>query len=331
MPIKLASNDKHSHPLNLRFKSSYSPIKMIESELLENSYTNAKRELLGDQNWIYGPIYTYNTIRPIIAYTKFSVVNKSVCEAGCGAWNPAGAASLLFINGAKRSIAFDIQDPHDTRRSAEALLDLLISCLIDPGKYHFSSINRRQFLDNILSFNLKALSLGDLERGIENTGVEIHVADIYTLDSPVFKNFDLVYSRATLEHLQDLSKAIKILHDITLPGGHGFHLFDFIDHRYYHNSTQYSPWSFLCDGGNFLIGENPEDISYRMRPSEVLGCFTSAGFALQQYDSVSLNFPEELRSNLALEFRNLPKDDLDTWLANIHVTKHSAQAYAQSL
>jgi SAM-dependent methyltransferase len=89
--------------------------------------------------------------------------------------------------------------------------------------------------------------------------------------------FDLVFSNAVLEHVRRPANAARALHELTVPGGMGFHQVDFRDHR-----DMSRPLEFLLpDEGSFqdMFEGSFGECGNRIRPHQWRYLLQEAGFA----------------------------------------------------
>ncbi len=289
---------------------------------LDRSYSTARRLLLGDPRWIYGPLNVKETVRPLIDLMGERLVGAMCCDTGCGVSNVLGNSTLLYLNGARGGYAFDLLEPHDLARSAEALYDLLAACLMLPDEYHINPrFSRDAFMSRVRDFDFKALLAGDLYNGARNVPIEHEARSIY--DLPLDKGpFDLTFSRAVLEHIPDLGSALVRLFALTAPGGVHRHVVDFVDHRSY-TSPQFNAWSFLTQGDDWAVGVPNADVSNRLRPSEVEACFSGARFAVKAspWPPEPAPMPDEVYDAIVEPFRKFPRAELETLLVTYLATK----------
>ena len=78
-----------------------------------------------------------------------------------------------------------------------------------PEDWHWSFLNRDDYLARIYSFDLKALREGDLDTGLANVPIKHIVTNIY---KPAIKSgsIDIMSSRAVLEHFLDFELATNL-------------------------------------------------------------------------------------------------------------------------
>lgn len=283
-------------------------------------HTRFPQDLLVDRSWTYGPFHALDTAKPFFEFKK-NVIGKKCCEVGCGTSNPLGPAAILFLNGASEVVAFDLDSPVDVKKSAEALCELIILCLQQPELFHLSEIERSEFVARARRFDLGRLSSGDLYGGVKGTDVRHYVSSIYGLDPAVFRDVNVTYSRAVLEHVPDVQRASKAIWDIMAFGGYGIHLVDFVDHRAYRYPDSFNYWSFLCEGEDWVKGVLGGDICNRLRPSEFLRIFESTGFSVEELWRTSEDIPDSIYANIKSRFRSFSRQELQVTSTAYYIEK----------
>jgi len=259
-------------------------------------------------------------VKPFFEFKK-NIVGKKCCEVGCGTSNPLGPAAILFLNGAAEVVAFDLDSPVDAKKSAEALCELIVHCLRQPELFHLSEIERSEFIARARRFDLGRLLSGDLYGGVKDAPVRHYVSRIYELDSTVFRDLDVTYSRAVLEHVPDFQRACKAIWDVTTVGGSGIHLVDFVDHRAYRHPDSFNYWSFLCEGEEWVKGVLRGDVCNRMRPSEVVLSFQNAGFLITELWRTYEDIPDEIYANINDRFRSFSLKELQVTTTAYYIEK----------
>jgi SAM-dependent methyltransferase len=182
-----------------------------------------------------------------------------------------------------------------------------------------SKVERQIFIDRIHQFDLQELRDGNLWGGCKSIALQHTVGDIY---GEPFRSgqFDLIFSRASLEHFSDLEYAAAALFNSTAPGGINDHLVDFTDHRCY-TSPDYHQWSFLAEDGDWLKGVHPANRVNRLRLSDVKGIFERAGFVVEILRSDKKPLPPGLINELHPDFAKYSLSDLETLVARIVAVK----------
>lgn len=297
----------------------YAMDQMVLTELLERSrsasgharwiqldsvYSRCRRQLRETSGWRYGPDRVHDVIVDVIAALESAAqIDAAVyCDLGCGRYHPLGNSAILFLNGAARTIALDIQVAEE-ERGAEALADLLCDCMSNPDRWHLTEISREDFLSRIRQFDLSALQRGLLKEGVAGTPLEHVVTDIHAPELELGQ-IQLMSSRAVLEHFQDLPLAARRLYEMMSPGGVAFHHVDVTDHRSHVQPDRYHAWSFLAEADDWTDG-----LVNRLRPSEIRQCFEEAGFRVLKYDIRRGDLPDGFRQQMTGRFRQMDEAD----------------------
>jgi hypothetical protein len=276
-------------------------------ELFDPIYSASRRELYKMRLWRYGPLYVRACAKKIfddlIQHT--SIANKVYCELGCGEYHPYGVSSVMYMNGIEAATAIDLMDT-DEKRAAEALHDLVLHCITHADDWHWGDLSRKEYLERAYSFDIKALSEGDLKAGVVDIPIKHIVANIYDLTIPL-NSIDIMSSWAVLEHLLDFELACNKLFSIMSPGGIAYHLIDLADHRGYRQPQKYHFWSFLGKDQRSYSSE-----CNRLRCSEVLECFERTGFEVLCVHRMKEEMPKDFRQNLDCRFAEMSDEELNT-------------------
>lgn len=275
---------------------------------LDNLRRKTHQELLNHPFWWYGPNHVLSYISIYGPHFKFiNLVDSRIVDFGCGVWSPLGASAIFYINGARTAIAIDLEPCINPERSAYALCELLLECIADPEKWHFSSIDRKDFIKRVLSFDLKKLRAGDLNGGIANTGVQHLVGDIQELLTEE-ECVDIIFSNTVLEHIDDMKILVTCFYKILSGNGMMIHNIDFTDHRVNSDPSK-NKWSFMTNAGGDSVGIN------KLRYSDIERIFVNAGFKMVDSHKVIEKPSEEVRKSFKAEYSNLSDDDISTTFA----------------
>jgi hypothetical protein len=271
---------------------------------LDRVYTICRRQLRARPEWRYGPARVhevakegFDAVRPYI-----SPDDRVCCDLGCGVYHPYGVSAILYMNGARSTIAMD-RDDSDKPRAAEALADLLLDCIASPDRWHWSGSERSDFLQRAHRFGLLALQEGRLEEGLAGLPLRHDVTDIY---NPIIENnsIDVMTSRAVLEHFLDFGAAVERLFALMRRGGVAHHAIDLVDHRAYDNKN-FHWWSFLAEGEDWSDG-----LVNRLRSCEIRPHFERVGFEVLRYETITGKMPAGFMSRVAGRFREMPEEEL---------------------
>ncbi len=285
-------------------------------QTLDPVYARSRRKLHDDRAWRYG----YSRVREVAkeGYDQLaahtSIPGKTYCDLGCGTFHPYSISAIMYLNGAKATIALDGQGCMDKPRAAEALVDLLYECIVNPEDWHWSSISRDVFLHRARAFNLKALRQGDLEGGIAGLPLSHLVTDIHNPSLPP-NSIDIMSSRAVLEHFLQFDVAIKSLWTLMSKGGVAFHCIDIVDHRAYVDK-RFHYWSFLAEEEPWADG-----LCNRLRGCEVKPILEQAGFVINRYEPIRGKMPEGFLNQVTGRFATMSEAELSTTTINCVITK----------
>ena len=297
---------------------------------LDRVFSGIRRSLLaqtleGVPNWRYGPDYVHHvaghTFRSIQPYGD--ICGKFYLDLGCGAQNPFGTSCVMYLNGARETLAVD-QAEIDPSRSAEALFDLLEDCALFPDRWHWSGLSRDEYLRRIGSFNALALRGGDLPEGLRGVPVRYAKADICMALPVEPASVDVIASRDALEHFLDFPSALCAMTTALRRGGLACHHIDLADHRAYrfldpedysadytkdvlHIRPEFHEWSFLAEDDRFRDG-----LCNRLRASEFRNIFCGTGYEVLQETPVRKALPPNFRARLTPAYASLSDEDLAT-------------------
>lgn len=264
-----------------------------------------------DRTDVHGPSHVLDSLTSLIGcLTKrgFTVAGRRCLDLGCGAHQPLAVASLLYANGASSVVANDIEPAKDPARSARLLHDLLRHAIRSPEHFLVVGGAAHEYQRRLAAFDLDALAAGDLSAGCARTPIRHVVTSVFALPEST-ERFDLVTSRAVLEHFLDFDAVCRTLFDLTTAAGVGCHLYDFCDHRHY-KSARYHPWSFLQEAEDWADHVPAADVSNRLRLSEVTAALERAGFAVDVRWCQRAPVPPEVREAIRPPFSRMSEDDL---------------------
>ena len=273
---------------------------------LDPHFTKIRRMLRIDPGWRYGPLRVHQVAKPVYdnLARSGSIVGLRYADIGAGTQHPFGTSTVLYLNGVSFAAPLDVQAT-DAPRAAEALYDLLVDCLVEPEKWHWSEISRQSFLANIHRFDLPALQSGNLSVGIQSVPLRHTVGDLIDLPFQP-SSFDLMSSRAVFEHFLDYRVVLNSLFRLMSPGGRSYHQIDLSDHRHYMQSHQYNAWSFLTEPEDWSDG-----LCNRLRAGEFIREIENAGFQVEVIDEHRKPLPADLRPNLAGRFAAMADEELE--------------------
>lgn len=279
----------------------------------------------GAPNWRYSPDYTHHVARHTFQSVTphADIVGKFYLDVGCGVQHPFGTSCVMYLNGARETLAMD-REALDERRVAEALFDLLVDCTLFPDRWHWAAIPRDDFLRRLGSFNAKALQNGDLAAGLNGLPLRYLKADVCAGLPVAPGSVDVMASRDALEHFLDFPSALAAMTAALKVGGVACHHIDLVDHRayrwtdpddftaeYLRDAVRMVPelheWSFLSEGESYRDG-----LCNRLRAGEFRDLFHSAGYEILQENPVRKPLPAGFRGQLDRKYAALTDEDLST-------------------
>ena len=239
-------------------------------------------------------------------------------ELGAGSINPWSFSMALLAMGAKKAVPIDLDPVGDSKAACCTLFEIAKAIIVDPASVvgsDGSGITPQEILNNLHGFNFAELSNGSIS-GIPSSRLDYRLESVYEMTLPE-ASVDVVVSNAFLEHVPDVSKAVKAIARITKPGGYGVHIIDTIDH-----------WTYGVPGAgplDFLKIDPDEPLvhgSNRVRPKEFVNIFERNGFEV-----LSANYGNPVpvtlkeRSNFLAPWSAMAIDDLIPTLINIVVRR----------
>lgn len=256
----------------------------------------------------------FNQIVGALADTDFNIKDANILEVG-GGRNPFGVPLIFQIHGANFVHVIDI-DTYETEIVEYSNNRLISDSLINPEKFGLDENARKDLwptyqkifqFPNLIPVNNTFFSV----KNVEDTS---------------FPNqeFDLVYSNAVFEHIENLESALSEISRITRKGGYGAHLIDFRDHRDFAK-----PWDFLTlspEQWNKVLNINTSDQTgtfiNRLRLSQVEKMFEKNGFEIIKVIPETIEeIPAKIYNKLSHDYKSMNKQDLNTLIAIVVVKK----------
>lgn len=283
-------------------------------EQLDPIFKYCRRRLFADPNWRFGPKRVHEVAGEAFrALSMFhEIKNARYADMGCG-HHPFGTSSIFYLNGAASCTGLDLRRSRDAE-AAQALFDLLVDCLVAPEDWRWGDISRDAFLKKLQDFDLSALREGHLEKGLNRASLEYKVSDI-TKNTLPDNAFDVMSSRAVLEHFLDFDQAVTELYRIMAPGGHAYHAIDLVDHRWYDHPETYHMWSFLAEPPEWTDG-----VCNRLRAGQFKEKFEQAGFKVVRFDRIREPLPAGVRDKVAPPYHGMSDEELET--TGVHIVVH---------
>ncbi len=291
----------------VRFFLSLNILKKYNYLLLDSVFTEARRILFKNNNWRFGHDRTNLVVNEFMEYlNKYtSVKDKTYLDLGCGKHHPFGHSAIMYLNGAKKTIAFDLDKYDDNSRASEALYDLLADCALNRKKWMVTNDNsEKDFISRIDSFDSDKLRLGNLSGGIKKNPLNHIQGNIENIDIPD-NSIDILTSKSVLEHFLNFEAAMKNYYRFMASNSYSFHSIDLVDHRAYKNKNKYNYWSFLTENEEWT-----DNLCNRLRSSEIKEIFEKVGFKVLEWDEIKRPLPQKLRIKLKGRFKDMSDDEL---------------------
>lgn len=266
--------------------------------------------------WVNGPHYSmlqFARFDNACSQLKLNIVGKRCLDLGCGPNKPYSNAVILYLLGASRVVAVDVDDITNHKMVAGQTYALLLSIAADQTMLTSGSTERRRLVyDRLAGFNLRALAEGDLRAGLPPE-IKHAVGDYRELD-PDLRQFDVCVSFSVFEHIGEIRSIVEHLYANCSNHGFVFSDIDYRDHRLY--SAKASPWQYLIDDGDYSPG-----YINKIRNSKMLEILKDSGFEVSVTECVKSPVPPEIRSNILLANRHWSQEDLETVQAQVVLKK----------
>jgi len=245
-----------------------------------------------------------------------------VAEFGPGDSIGTGLAALL--SGAKNYIALDVVAYAENSRNKKILHEiaqLFKENSSVPGEDEFPEIrpllSQYSFPRSILADEILAKTLNDLN--IENLSKELagesaleprisYIAPWNKVDLKKTGFINLIFSQAVLEHVDDISTAYSVMHNLLAPGGIMSHQIDFRSHGISNNWNGH--WGIGEFRWNLTKGKRPYLIN-RIPYSKHISLIEKSGFKILATHPIQ-GGPGIKKSDLAPEFKDFSDEDLET-------------------
>jgi hypothetical protein len=259
---------------------------------------------------------------------------EAVAELGPGDSIGIGIAAVL--TGVERYFAFDVVAHADTPRNLaifDGLVDLFLEQEDIPDAAEYPrvgpSLKDYRFPGHILTpgrmrVALDTARLARIRESIQRTDAKdsmIQYRAPWSTSAAVEREtLDLVYSQATLEHVDGLPDVYRAMYDWLKPGGYMSHQIDFKCHnsaREWNGHWTYSDlmWKLVRGKDVWLINRLPYSAHVEM--------MEKAGFRIVSEQLVR-RASNVRRSQLASQFREIPDRDLTTTDAFVQAVKMGA-------
>ncbi|MGF6425613.1 hypothetical protein [Bradyrhizobium elkanii] len=248
------------------------------------------------------------TIRETLSeWTSNVFANASVIELGAGVHNPLACSISAYARGAIETLVVEPGEI-DQNFVAHGLEHALLTSAIvgSTGK-----------LTNIIRGLIAQAGRTPKGDALDSLGLPVRREIIPS--EWASRKFNIVHSKAVLEHVGNLPSLLMRLNEVTLQGAWHIHEVDFIDHDYYTKQTpeEIDKFAFL------FAGVRPENATCnRVRFSEMIQIFSDCGIDFVAAPQVwRAEFKHEYRALLADEFARFSNDDLSITGAQIIARK----------
>lgn len=215
----------------------------IDAQIIKGGHISSKSSLDIIKNYKYASQIFNSKI-----FSDNSNRGKIALDFGSGVYRPLGVAALLYINGFDHVYAYE-PFPIKLDFAIISFNEILKNIIDNPADYNISSINNDELL--IRTKSLLVSNLGELlsdfysnnTKKIRIGGISL-ISDIELIQDNII---DVHFSNAVLEHVSNMESNLNQLRRITTPECIGFHIVDFLDHRYY-DDPGISPLEKYYDG-----------------------------------------------------------------------------------
>lgn len=215
----------------------------IDPQIINGGHISSKSSLDIIKNYKYASQIFNSKI-----FSDNSNRGKIALDLGSGVYRPLGVAALLYINGFDHVYAYE-PFPIKLDFAVISFNEILKNIFENPSDYNISSISNEELL--IRAKSLLVSNLGELlsdfysakVKNVRIGGISL-ISDIELIQDNLI---DVHFSNAVLEHVSNMESNLDQLRRITTHNSIGFHIVDFLDHRYYDDPT-ISPLEKYYDG-----------------------------------------------------------------------------------
>lgn len=251
---------------------------------------------------------------------KVSLAGARVVDFGCGQARPIGLAILLYLAGARRVLAIDLQEVSD--QAAVAVMAAATVIAVISGKLRFNyqafgatwaTVRRRA-----AEFDLKKLLANDLAGGVPD-GIWLRQA-LYGSLAEKDRPFDVMISNSVFEHVPDIPEHLDLFRRSISPHGVIYIAIDYKDHRTYAPGNSASLWQYFMDGD-----DDDGDINC-IRHSRLLEMISGAGFDVVESVLESAVPSDGERAKFLPEYRTVAEADVTTVAAHLLLRPRGTRA-----
>lgn len=203
-------------------------------------------------------------------------------DYGSGVYRPFNAAMILYCNGVDQVYAYEPL-PLKTEFVYQSYYHMIQLMSSQPDDYIFSGIDKSEFMSRLKTFLVDSLreKIQYLNATPDSQMKFGGVTFFRAIEQMPANSVDYHFSNAVLEHVEDINKYMTELRRVTRATSLGFHIVDFLDHRYY-DDKNVSPMEKYFDGTLQEING--------LTPSSLEQKICEAGWALQKIQA--LRIPE---------------------------------------
>lgn len=248
----------------------------LHSDIEKNSYLSSKKAL-----GIVKNLYNCADGFQINIRNNDRLKNCTIIDYGSGIFRTLNHAIILYCNGFGKVFAYEPY-PLQTDFVIRSIYQLFEMMLTNPSDFIFTDIDVNEFIARLkllLStnyfkiFNDFQINSNEL---INFNNVIFLTSNLKFIDDHII---DFHFSNAVLEHINDIEDDLTGLQRILKTDSIGFHIVDFLDHRYYYNNSL-SPMEKYYDDVLFEING--------FTPSEMELKINSSGFKYQKIQALKI-------------------------------------------
>jgi SAM-dependent methyltransferase len=285
------------------------------------------RQRLGSSDiWRFGPNRQAMELGSLLGISQGRIDFRGArfLDIGCGMFHPFGISTLAVALGATSCTATDMVAIEDESRAARAVWDLMAATLMNPRELLDANAPPIETVCANLHrhFDAARLQKGELYAAVRE-GLEHKTGSFFDLDFPV-NYFTISHSHTVLEHIHDMDRFAKRLHDMTAPGGWSYHLIDLRDHRIYTRPDQFAWWHFLkrAEHDDQRTRRDVLQLCNRLRAPAHLAAFEKVGFEIVEAWRTCEEIPPEAIEDFEPEYQALSGEDLHTAILHVLIRRN---------
>ncbi len=270
--------------------------------------------------WSYNPQRASRIIQDISpAWTAMLHEHpRTVLEMGAGSFQPLAHGLILYLNGAETALAVDVSEHlHNTEQAAQACFELLLHVIAFPERYVLLGTHPEAIRQRAYALPLDALQKGDWNALLTTQAARFAYAGLDAARTLLPEGqIDFMFSNAVLEHVHEPEDALAWHYKLLKPGGIVQHRIGLDDHRHYENPDQFTAWTFMEDGEYGPASTVRPDLWINgLRVSHWRAWFEKSGYQILSWQCTPhFPTPPDIRQRVREEFRDLPEEDLRTFI-----------------